>query len=413
MNIVIIGAGQAAATLAFKLRELDFTGEITIFGNESVYPYQRPPLSKKYLSGAVAQEDLFIRDAAAYAENNIHIQLNNPVQHIDLAEQYVKTRNGQTFFWDRLVFATGATPRGLPNAEIMQQENVFTFRQLADCHNLRPYMHPQRHLCIVGGGYIGLELAAVAREHGMQVTVLERETRILQRVACQQTAQFVTRFHQSMQTEILTQQEIDTFTVQHNRVQQLHLKSGKTLDIDVMVVGIGVIPETDLARQVNLTLDGGAIAVNDYCQTSDSRVYAIGDCSCFNWGGKNIRLESVQNALEQAEVVAQHILGNLRAYHPSPWFWSDQGRLKIQIAGLALDYDSVISRVDCPATKASFWYFCGETLVAVDALNDARAFMSGRKFIGTALANKERLADVTSELKTILSPAAICSNLIV
>lgn len=402
MNIVIIGAGQAAATLAFKLRERGFKGTITLLGKEAAYPYQRPPLSKKYLNGLVSADDLLIRNVEQYTEHAIQVYTSTQVESIDLQRRLVITDSGKTFAWDRLVFATGAMPRPLPQEAVMQAKNVFSLRNLRDCDAIAGYMAAGRKLCIIGGGYIGLELAAVARSQGMTVTVVERESRILQRVACQQTAEFVTRYHQAHHVNIRCREEIETFEMVDNQVRRVILKSGESIETDVVVAGIGVIPEVALAGALGIIIESGAIKVDAYCQTSLDNIYAIGDCSIFTFRGRTVRLESVQNALEQAETVAYGLTGNRYEYQPKPWFWSDQGQLKIQIAGLALQYNSVVSRISPGSLSASFWYFNEDELIAVDAINDARAFMLGRRMIGKTIGNKEKIADIRQELKSLL-----------
>ncbi|WP_333499301.1 NAD(P)/FAD-dependent oxidoreductase [Kluyvera sp. CHPC 1.2972] len=402
MNVVIIGAGQAAATLGCKLRELGFSGGITLIGEEAYYPYQRPPLSKKFLKGSASMDDLLIRETGYYAQQKIAVQLNTSVQSIDAANKILLTAQGQQVAYDKLVLATGATPRHLPQEELMHCENVLTFRGLDDCQALAAYMQPQKTMCIIGGGYIGLELAAVARGQGMNVVVLERESRILQRVACEETAEYVTRYHRENQVTILTNENVAHYALEGQCVERLYLQSGRQVDVDVVVVGIGVLPNSVLAEEAGMELALSAVRVNHRCQTSAEHIYAIGDCSSFSFNGRMIRLESVQNALEQAEIVAQDIIGNMREYQPKPWFWSDQGSLKIQIAGLAYDYNCVISRVSKSDNNASFWYFNDDVLIAVDAINDAKAFMLGRKFVGQIIMNKQALADGSQALKSIL-----------
>lgn len=402
MNVVVIGAGQAAATLGFKLRESGFSGGITLIGNEPYYPYQRPPLSKKFLSGAASMGDLFIRDAEHYAQHNITVRLNTQAQAIDSVNKEVVVGQGQRIPYDKLVLATGATPRHLPQTDLMQCENVLTFRGVDDCQALAPFMQPQRTLCIIGGGYIGLELAAVARGQGMNVVLLERESRILQRVACEETAEYVARYHRDNQVDILTHQSVETYEIENRSVKRLYLNSGRIIEPDVVVVGIGVIPNSSLAATAGLELALSAIKVNHYCQTSHQDIYAIGDCTSFSLNDRALRLESVQNALEQADIVAKNIMGEIQQYQPKPWFWSDQGSLKIQIAGLAFDYDHVVSRGLATDNNASFWYFKGDMLIAVDAINDAKAFMLGRKLVGQSISNKDLISDKTQDLKSIL-----------
>lgn len=402
MHVIIIGAGQAAATCAFKLREYGFLGDITLLGEESVLPYHRPPLSKKYLNGTARIEDLFIRPCTSYEEANINVRLNTRAEKIDISNKRVLTQEGDSLPYDKLVLATGSRARPIPSLSSTELLNVFTFRDLRDADALANYMLADKRVVIIGGGYIGLEIAAVARMSGMEVAVIERADRILQRVACKETSDFVRHFHRERGVRIFERSEVIHYEVSDRRVARVHLQSGEILDADVLVVGIGIIPNVKLAAEAGVTLNLDAIKVDPCCRTSADAVYAIGDCTSFEFQGRQIRLESVQNALEQADTVARDLMGLLAEYSPKPWFWSDQYNYKMQINGLSFNHDQVISRITPDGSSASFWYFDGDKLQAVDAINDPRAFMLSKKFIGYAIPNKSRLSDAKKDLKELL-----------
>ncbi|MCF5725558.1 NAD(P)/FAD-dependent oxidoreductase [Pseudomonas syringae] len=403
MKVVIVGAGQAAATCAFRLREHGFQGQVTVLGEEPVLPYQRPPLSKKYLNGLAPIDDLFIRPANSYEDEKIDIHLNLKVESVVVHEKQVVTQGGQVFSYDKLVFATGSRARPLPGLPNEDLKNVFTFRDLKDADALNGYLKPGKRMVIIGGGYIGLEIAAVARTAGVEVVMLERADRILQRVACKETSDFVRHFHFKRGVRIFEGAEVARYITQDGAVSGVQLQSGEELPADLLVVGIGIIPNAELACAAGIELALDAIKVDQQCRTSTDSVYAIGDCTSFEFHGKTIRLESVQNALEQADTTARDIIGLEGKYAPKPWFWSDQYSYKMQIAGLSFDHDQVISRITPDGTSASFWYFKGEVLQAVDSISDPRAFMLAKKHVGTVVVKKAQLSDSSQDLKAIFS----------
>ncbi|WJD65122.1 NAD(P)/FAD-dependent oxidoreductase [Pseudomonas kurunegalensis] len=403
MKVVIVGAGQAAATCAFRLREHGFQGEVTILGEEAVHPYQRPPLSKKYLNGLAPIDDLFIRPANSYDEEKINVHLNLKVESVDPQRKEVITQGGQSFPYDKLVFATGSRARPLPGLPSEGLNNVFTFRDLKDADALNSYLLPGKRMVIIGGGYIGLEIAAVARASEVEVAVLERAERILQRVACKETSDFVRHFHCKRGVRIFESAEVERYNIQDAAVSSVLLQSGEELLADVVVVGIGIIPNAEIASAAGVELALDAIKVDPQCRTSVDSIYAIGDCTSFDFHGKTIRLESVQNALEQADTTARDIVGLAGTYAPKPWFWSDQYSYKMQIAGLSFDHDHVVSRISPDGSSASFWYFKGELLQAVDSISDPRAFMLAKKYVGTVVTKKGQLPDSSQDLKTIFS----------
>lgn len=375
-HFIVIGAGQAGASLVAKLRLLGHSGEITLIGAEPVPPYQRPPLSKAYLLGQMEEERLFLRPAEFYDEKAITLLTGEAVSAIDAAARTI-TLGQQVLRYDQLALTTGARPRRLPAAMGGALAGVCTVRSLADVDAIRPEFQPGRRVLIAGGGYVGLEAAAVAASLGLEVTLVEMAPRILQRVAAPETADFFRALHQRHGVRLIEGTGIAALTGT-GRVCGATLTSGEELACDFVIAGVGVEPETDLARMAGCRIENG-IATDEFGQTSVPGIWAAGDCSSFPHDGGRIRLESVGNAIDQAEIVAANMLGAARPYQARPWFWSDQYDVKLQIAGLNTGYDRVVTRQgDGPV---SFWYFRGARLLAVDAMNDPRAYMVGKRLI--------------------------------
>ena len=376
-HVVVIGAGQAGAALAAKLRAAGHNGQITLIGAESAPPYQRPPLSKGYLMGEMGAERLWLRSAEFYASHQITLRLGTPVTAIDRAAQTV-TLGDEKLHYDHLALTTGSYPRRLPAAVGGDLVGVYTVRSLADVDAMRAELAPGQRLVIVGGGYIGLEAAAVAAKLGLDVTVLEMAPRILQRVAAPETSDYFRALHTAHGVKILESTGLDRL-LGDTRVTAVRLADGRELPADFVIAGVGILPGTALAEACGLTIDNG-IATDAFGQTSDPHIWAAGDCASFPHHGGRLRLESVGNAIDQAEVVAGNILGAQQPYEAKPWFWSDQYDCKLQIAGLNTAYDTIVTRG--PEGEAvSYWYFRGDTLLAVDAMNDPRAYMVGKRLI--------------------------------
>ncbi|MGL6209465.1 MAG: NAD(P)/FAD-dependent oxidoreductase, partial [Paracoccaceae bacterium] len=382
MQVVVIGAGQAGAALVARLRGQGFEGGITLIGEEPAPPYQRPPLSKGYLLGDVTAERLWLRSAEFYADQGITLRLGQAVTAIDPVAQVV-TVGGEALAYDHLALTTGSTPRRLPAAIGGDLGGVYTVRTLADVDAMAPEFVAGRRVVIVGGGYIGLEAAAVAAKLGLEVTVLEMAPRILQRVACEETSNHFRALHAGHGVTILESTGLDRL-LGEGRVSGVRLSEGRELPADFVIVGVGITPNTTLAAVAGLDVDNG-IATYSCGRTSVPNIWAAGDCASFPYGEGRLRLESVGNAIDMAEVVADNILGGSRVYHAQPWFWSDQYDCKLQIAGLNAGYDRVVTRG--PEEGAvSFWYFKGLDLLAVDAMNDSRAYMVGKRLIETGRA---------------------------
>ncbi|AWB47371.1 pyridine nucleotide-disulfide oxidoreductase [Gemmobacter aquarius] len=398
-HVIIIGAGQAGAACAAKLRGLGFDGAITLIGEEPKPPYQRPPLSKAYLLGEIGEERLWLRSADFYADQSITLRLGTPVAAIDTVAQTV-TVGGDVLSYTDLVLTTGSTPRRLPAAVGGDLAGVYTVRTLADVDAMRAEFGAGRRLVIVGGGYIGLEAAAVGAKLGLDVTVLEMAPRILQRVAAPETSDYFRALHSARGVKIMESTGLDRL-LGEARVTGVRLTDGRELPADFVIAGVGILPATALAEAAGIALENG-IRTDAMGRTSAPHVWAAGDCASFPWQGGRLRLESVGNAIDQAEAVAANITGANAPYTAQPWFWSDQYDTKLQIAGLNSGYDRIVTRGP-EGDAVSFWYFRGETLLAVDAMNDSRAYMVGKRLIEQGRSvDPAAIADPATNLKALL-----------
>lgn len=398
-HVVVIGAGQAGAALVAKLRGAGHSGQITLIGEETAPPYQRPPLSKAYLMGEMEEERLWLRGADFYAEQNITLRLGQRVSAIDPAARTV-TVGGDVIAYDELALTTGSTPRRLPAAVGGDLAGVYTVRTLADVDAMKAEFVAGRRLVIVGGGYIGLEAAAVASKLGLDVTVLEMAPRILQRVAAPETSDYFRALHTAHGVKILESTGLDRL-LGDARVTGARLADGTELPADFVIAGVGILPGTALAEAAGLAIENG-IKTDEHGRTSDPHIWSAGDCASFPWQGGRLRLESVGNAIDQAEIVAENILGAGVAYQAKPWFWSDQYDCKLQIAGLNTGYDNIVTRGP-DGESVSFWYFKGDTLLAVDAMNDPRAYMVGKRLIEQGKSpSKAALTNPATVMKDLL-----------
>ncbi|UJW76615.1 NAD(P)/FAD-dependent oxidoreductase [Rhizobium sp. SL42] len=402
-RLVIIGAGQAGFALAAKLRTLKDERPITLLGAEPCLPYQRPPLSKKYLLGEMSFDRLLFRPESWYEENNVEIRLSTPVEAIDRVAKQVRLYDGSVLDYETLVFATGATPRRLPPQIGGDLDGVYTARDKADADRLADEMKAGRRLLIVGGGYIGLEAAAVARKLGLDVTLIEMTDRILARVAASETADAMRAIHAAQGVIIREKTGLTRLIGEDGRVKAAELSDGSVIDVDLVIAGIGVVPNDRIAAEAGIETANG-ILVNDMEQSSDPNVYAVGDCAVFDWKGQKIRLESVQNAVDQAEAAATNLAGATLPYRPKPWFWSDQYDVKLQIAGFNLGYDETVVRPGAREGSLSVWYFSGGEFIAVDAINDAKAYVAGKKLLDLGRTpDKAVIADPAVDLKTLIT----------
>lgn len=408
MDIAIIGAGQAGVALASKLRALNHLGAISLIGEEPVAPYQRPPLSKNYLLGDKSFDSLLLKPASFYDEQSIALLTGKQVTQIDRKNQRLEFSDGTTHGYDALALTTGSSARTLPAEIGGTLEGVFTLRSAQDVDALsaslfatgeRPDGKAGRVL-IVGGGYLGLEAAASATKRGLQVSLIEMGSRILQRVAGEETSAYFRALHHSHGVDLREGVGLDHL-IGTDRVRGARLSDGSVLDVDVVVVAIGVGANAGLAQSAGLEVDNG-IVVDAQCRTTDAGIFAAGDCTSFPHGDSRIRLESVGNAIAQAEAAAGTLNGGDTSYVAKPWFWSDQYDAKLQIAGLNIGYDRVVTR-NGTSDAPSFWYYRGEALLAVDAVNDGRAYMVGKRLIEMdRTADPDEIVDPGLDLKLLL-----------
>jgi len=398
-GIVVIGAGQAGSSLVAELRKQGFEGDLTLIGAEPVPPYQRPPLSKGYLLGEMALERLFLRPESFYEDQGVSLRLGAEVSSIDPSAKTV-TVAGEVMSYDQLALTTGSVPRRLPASIGGDLQGVFVVRTLQDVDAMAASFTDGARVLIVGGGYIGLEAAAVASKLGVHVTLVEMADRILQRVAAPETSDYFRALHASHGVDIREGVGLDRL-LGEGQVTAAALTDGTQLDVDFVIVGVGIVPDTQLAEGAGLEIDNG-IAVDALGKTSDPAIWAAGDCSSFPYRGGRLRLESVPNAIDQAECVARNMLGGSEEYVPKPWFWSDQYDVKLQIAGLNTGYDRIITRPG-DGQSVSFWYYQGDTLLAVDAMNDPRGYMIGKRLIEAGKSpDPGVVADPGADLKALL-----------
>ncbi|MBI1418731.1 MAG: NAD(P)-binding protein [Limimaricola sp.] len=398
-HVVVVGAGQAGCSLVAKLRAEGFAGRITLIGAENVPPYQRPPLSKAYLLGEMTLDRLFLRPLEFYASHDIALRLDTQVVALDPAEREITLGDGEVIRYDALALTTGSHPRSLPAAIGGDLDGVHTMRDLADADAMAHQFQPGRKVLIVGGGYIGLEAAAVAAKKGLEVTLLEMAPRILQRVACPETSDYFRELHRAHGVDIRESTGLKHL-IGEARVSGAMLSDDTEMDVDFVIVGVGISPATELAESAGLTIDNG-ILTDIHGRTSDPAIWAAGDCASCLFHGQRIRLESVGNAIDMAEAVALNILGQEVNYDPAPWFWSDQYDCKLQIAGLNHGYDAV--HVRQAGEGRSHWYYRAGALVAVDAMNDPRAYMIGKRLIeGGKSPAPEVICNPEADLKALL-----------
>ncbi|MDG1998166.1 MAG: FAD-dependent oxidoreductase [Amylibacter sp.] len=400
VHVVVVGAGQAGSSCVAKLRNLGFEGTITLIGAEPAPPYQRPPLSKGYLLGEITLERMYLRPESFYRENAIDLTLGKKVLAVNSSTKTISVGD-YNLAYDNLVLTTGSMPRRLPVAIGGDLSGVYTVRALDDVDAMEPEFADGKRVLIIGGGYIGLEAAAVAAKRGVRVTLIEMADRILQRVAAPETSNFFRALHTAHGVEVLEGVGLERLTGD-GRVDGAVLSNGTVLKVDFAIVGVGIVPEIGLAKTAGCAIDNG-IVTDAAGRTSVEDIWAAGDCASFPHCGGRIRLESVPNAIEQAEVVAENIMGANKEYLAKPWFWSDQYDVKLQIAGLNSGYDTVVTRPGGKESNVSFWYYKGDELLAVDAANEPRAYMVGKRLIEAGKSPPKALvSDPHFELKTLL-----------
>jgi len=380
-EIVIIGAGQAGAQVAQSLRQGGFEGPLRLIGDEPHPPYQRPPLSKKFLAGEIGAEGLWLRPPAFFSTNNIDHIPNTRVAAIDRTNKRLKLENGDTLSYGRLVLATGTNARFLKLAGA-DKKGVVTLRSIADVDLIRDLMQASQRIAIIGAGYIGLEVAAVARSLGKDVTVIEALDRPMKRVVSQAVSDYFTSLHNDKGIHLKLNTGVESIEG-GDSVTGVKLSGGEILPSELVLVAVGAEPNDRLAEEAGLEVDNG-ILVDGCGQTSDPDVFSAGDCTRFYSGRyqRSVRMESVQNAIDQAKTVAQGLLGQEVDYDPLPWFWSDQYDIKLQIAGLSEGYDDTKLVGEPADSKFYVAYLKNGRLIAVDSINSPRSHMMARRVIG-------------------------------
>lgn len=404
--IVIVGAGQAGFETATQLRKLGHQGRVLILGDEAHLPYKRPPLSKAYLAGTLPQDSLYLMPQANLKKNGIEFRGRACVSAIDRATKSVRLENGEAIAYDKLVLATGgrARPLSVPGAD---RPNVLLLRTIADVDRIRARCAAGRRVVIAGGGFIGLEVAAVCIKLGLRVTVLEGLPRVLARVTAPQVSEFFERVHREAGVDLRSSATIIGFEGEPE-VTQVLLADGSRCDADFVIVGVGQVPNVELAQQAGVAVDNG-IVVDEFTRTSDPHILAAGDCTQHPnaFFGRRLRLESVQNALEQGRAAAATLASKPAAYDAVPWFWSDQYDLKLQMVGLSAGHDRCVLRGD-PAGRAFVAFYLKDgRLLAADAISRPAEFMLAKKLVAArGILDAAALADESVPLKSLLPAGA-------
>jgi 3-phenylpropionate/trans-cinnamate dioxygenase ferredoxin reductase component len=402
-GVIIAGAGQAGVDTAAALRAGGFEGDVTLVSDEGAFPYSRPFLSKEFLAGQRTEDQIVLRPQSFYDDKGIRLVLGRPVVSVDRAGRTVRLSSGEELRYDTLVLATGGSPRRLPDPVLENASNVHYVRSLADAVPLRGEIVAGGRMCVLGGGYVGLEISSVARQAGMSVMVIEAAPRLLARVAGAELADFVANLHQTAGVDVRLGTQASAFRVgAAGRVAEVMLANGEVLPTDVLVIGIGITPNDALARDCGLeTADG--IVVDEYCRTADPHVYAVGDCTrhpCAEWGGLR-RLESISNASGQARAAASSILGQPTPYTSTPWFWSTQLHKTMRTVGLRGNSDKTVVRAN-NGTFAAF-YLADGTIKAADIVGSPREFAAARRLVeAKSQVDPDDLADPDVPLATLL-----------
>ena len=400
-KVVIVGAGHAAGQLIASLKQRKFAGDIVLIGDEPYLPYQRPPLSKKFLAGELTADRLYVKPESFYEDSQIEVRLETRVTEIDRERKTLKTDSDDEIQYDKLILALGSRVRRLP-IDGADLDGVHYLRSIADVDGIRSEIGKKKSAVIVGAGYIGLEVAAVIRQLGLDVTVVEMADRVMSRVVSPEISDFYQIEHSTQGVRLRLSSGVARFRGD-GRVEAVETDDGELIPADFVVVGVGIAPNTELASAAGLVVEDG-ILVDDRCQSSDADIYAVGDCTNHpnSIYDRRLRLESVHNALEQAKTAVSNICGVESHYSQVPWFWSDQYDLKLQIAGLSEGYDDVVIRGNPADRSFACLYLRDGKLIATDAVNSPRDFVQSKPLIaaGTKI-DREKLEDTEVELKDL------------
>ncbi len=399
-GMVIIGCGQAGGQAAASLRQENYEGPITMIGQEPYIPYQRPPLSKQYLSGEQEKEKLSLRQESFYSEKEINLMLETSVLSLDPQKKELQLEKGETVTYDKLLIATGGRPRKL-EVDGHTLKGIHYLRNIDDVDAIKTQMSTSQNLVIVGGGYIGLEVASVAIKRGLTVSVLEMESRILERVTTAEMSAFYHQLHTDEGVNILTSTQAKAF--KGSEAVENVVCGDHEIPADLVIVGIGILPNTEMAEAAGLETNNGLV-VDEHCRTSNEHIFAAGDCTnhpnpILN---RRLRLESVPNAMEQGRVAASNMLGGSKSYASMPWFWSDQYEHKLQMVGFSKDSDQSVVRGDMASKSFTVFYLKDGSIIAADSVNNPKEFMASKQLVGEK-ASIEALADTSIELKTLIN----------
>ena len=400
-RIVIAGAGHAAGQLVASLKQQKFAGQIVLIGDESYLPYQRPPLSKKFLSGDLPAERLYVKPASFYEDPQIELKLDTRVSKIDRVGKLVCTETGESIPYDKLILALGSRVRRL-QIEGADLDGIHYLRSIADVDGIHAEMQNKKNAVIVGAGYIGLEVAAVLRQQGLSVTVVEMADRVMSRVVSPEISDFYQIEHTNQGVKLRLSTGIVAFHGE-GRIESLETADGDLIPSDFVVIGVGIVPNMELAAEAGLEVDDG-IVVNDQCQSSDPDIYAVGDCTTHpnSIYDRQLRLESVHNAIEQAKTAVSNICGHEVHYAQVPWFWSDQYDLKLQIAGLSAGYDDVVIRGNPADRSFACMYLKDGRLIAADAVNSPKEFVQSKALIAARTpVDREKLGHKEIQIKDL------------
>jgi 3-phenylpropionate/trans-cinnamate dioxygenase ferredoxin reductase subunit len=402
VKYIVVGASHAGVQAAFALRSANAQSEITLFSGESHIPYHRPPLSKTYLSQDIALQAIQLKPEQAYQDQNIALHLATPITRIDLQQQQIESVHGNVYDYDVLILATGGNARRIAISGL-KDEDIDYLRDANDADKIKRNINKIEHICLIGGGYIGLELAASLRQLNKRVTIIESAPRVLNRVVCAQMSEFYQTYHHQNGVDIRLNTQIKSGVFEGGRYALVD-NHNQTIHCDMLIAGIGLEPSSQLALKAGIKCNNG-IVINKYCQTNAANVYAIGDCTYSSEPESNYlpRVESIGNAQAQAKIAVHHICGLPSPKPELPWFWSDQYKLKLKMVGISADFDNIVLRGDPKSERFSCFYLANQQVIAVDTVNQSAEFMAAKQLISNKYTvNAEQLKNPKISIKEII-----------